>query len=132
MEMDSYIGRNAVVDAVLKIIFDEAENRRVIISSFDPDVCILAALKQPRYPVFFLTEGGTVMYKDHRCNSIEAAVEYAKFAHLAGIVTDCRPILQQPEHVPFVKQQGLLLFTYGAENSDPANVELQKKLELMQ
>jgi len=48
--------RNFYLDTILKIIFDKAKDRRIVISSFDPDICYMCALKQPRYPVFFLTE----------------------------------------------------------------------------
>jgi len=39
-----------------------------MISSFDPDVCTIVAMKQIRIPVFFLTCGGTdgYIYEDKR------------------------------------------------------------------
>lgn len=36
-----------------------AGNRPIILSSFDPSICLLARHKQLRYPVFFLTAAGT-------------------------------------------------------------------------
>lgn len=71
-----YASRNDYVDAVLKVrltrsvvsavshmsrqqtVFDHAGSRRIIFSSFDPDICTITCLKQPSYPVFFLTEAG--------------------------------------------------------------------------
>ena len=35
----------------LQVVFEEGIDRKVIFSSFDPDVATLARLKQPRYPV---------------------------------------------------------------------------------
>lgn len=46
------------VDTILSVIFDNAHERPIIISSFDPDIALMCKLKQLRYPVFFLTTGG--------------------------------------------------------------------------
>ena len=35
----------------MQVVFEEGIDRKVIFSSFDPDVATLARLKQPRYPV---------------------------------------------------------------------------------
>jgi glycerophosphodiester phosphodiesterase len=44
-------------------------------SSFDPDVCTMLSLKQPRYPVFFLTHSGHPnAYVDARYGSLNAAI----------------------------------------------------------
>ena len=42
----------------LQVVFEEAGQRKIIFSTFDPDCATLARLKQPRYPVFFLTCAG--------------------------------------------------------------------------
>ena len=42
----------------LQVVFEEAGERKIIFSTFDPDCATLARLKQPRYPVFFLTCAG--------------------------------------------------------------------------
>lgn len=51
---------NAVVDAVLKVVYDAATDsqRSVIFSSFNPAVCTAANWKQPNYAVFFATHAG--------------------------------------------------------------------------
>lgn len=51
--------RSHFVDAVLRVVLEEGAGRRVIFSTFDPDCATLLSLKQPRFPVFFLTCGGT-------------------------------------------------------------------------
>lgn len=51
---------NAVVDAVLKVVYDAAAEiqRSVIFSSFNPAVCTATNWKQPNYAVFFCTNAG--------------------------------------------------------------------------
>lgn len=91
--------RNDYVNTILQVTFDYAADRKCMFSSFDPDICYLLASKQVRYvqlfvynsnnqsfylffipsfPVFFLTEGGTVITDDPRKNSLEAAIQFAQ------------------------------------------------------
>lgn len=128
--------RNEYVDTILNVVFDCAGDRYEIIlsdfrniffSSFDPDVCILLRLKQPRYPVFFLTHGGTEVFSDIRMNSIQQAIRFAKSNHLMGIVSHAHPVIRTPQLVRSVKRTGLLLCTYGTENNEVANVDLQER-----
>ena len=43
--------RNRYVDGILDCVFQNAAQRQVMFSSFDPDICLLLSLKQSRYPV---------------------------------------------------------------------------------
>lgn len=87
----------------------------------------MLSYKQPNYPVFFLTEGGTEQTCDVRCNSLKEAVRFAKFADLLGIVTVSDPLVEAPYLIKVIKENGLLLFSYGQLNNDAANVELQQR-----
>lgn len=131
--------RGAFVDRVLDVIVadEEAaaaagrEPRRLMFSSFCPDVCLQLARKQARYPVFLLTEGGThdAPYFDWRWNSLGAAVAFARGAGLMGVVTEATPILQCPSLIRVVQQEaGLVLATYGRANNDAAAVVRQQRL----
>eukprot|EP01027_Heterolobosea_sp_BB2_P010917 GEZU01015947.1.p1 GENE.GEZU01015947.1~~GEZU01015947.1.p1 ORF type:complete len:123 (+),score=37.11 GEZU01015947.1:245-613(+) len=98
-------------------------------SSFDPDVCVMLSMKQPRYPVFFLTDAGSGgTSPDPRCNSLQAAIRFARSANLLGIVSNARPLVEEPILIETVKEVGLILCTYGKENNDVKNVELQNRL----
>jgi len=59
---------NTYVDTVLKVIYDHAGTRNIVFSSFHPDICRHMCLKQPTFPVFFLTEAGCqrLFGSDHR------------------------------------------------------------------
>jgi len=113
----------------LKATFEECkEKRRLIFSSFDPDICLLLSLKQPRFPVFFLTEGGSALYPDARMNSLDAAIAFAKSTRLRGIVSFVDPVLNNPDKVKIAKNIGLAFFTYGEKNMDPKICEIQKSI----
>lgn len=60
-------------------------------------------MKQPNYPVFFLTDSGYDTCYDYRCNSLQEAVRFAKFADLLGIVSKCDPLVQAPNLCRVVK-----------------------------
>lgn len=129
-DMERYFAvaeRNIYVDTILKVIFDFAQDRKCIISSFDPDICYLVAAKQVRYPVFFLTEGGTIKTTDSRKNSVEAAIHFAQTARLFGIVCDNRPILADLSLIKKCHEANLLLFTYGDSNTIFEYVKIQKE-----
>lgn len=121
---------NLFVDRILQEVYNHDQthpDRNIIFSSFHPDICLLLNMKQPNYPVFFLTDGGTSVMADRRCNSIQGAVRFATSIDLLGIVTHSEPILQAPNLVKGIKESGLLVFTYGAGNNDVDNAKLQRR-----
>lgn len=124
----SHIELNTFVDSILRCVYDHAvpQDRKVIFSSFHPEICLMLNFKQPNYPVFFLTDCGYFPMADVRCNSIQEAVRFAKAADLLGVVTASEPVLEAPRMVREIKETGLLLFTYGALNNDVANARLQR------
>jgi len=126
-ENEIYPERNLFVDSILKVIFNCAGNRVIILSSFEPDICLLCALKQPKFPVFFLTNAGTATFRDPRCNSLEAAVKFAKTYHLLGIVSECAPFIENTDLIQQVKHEGLVLLTWGDQNNNPKYAKLQQE-----
>jgi len=127
-KMSNYLERNDYCDKILSIVFDNAKSRPILFSCFDPDICAILAKKQPRYPVFFLTEGevGERSY-DFRCTSLKNATVFAASAGLRGIVTDSKPLLKDISVIHDMHLHGLLVFTYGADNNIPEKVDLQRR-----
>ncbi|KAI9278328.1 Glycerophosphoryl diester phosphodiesterase family-domain-containing protein [Phascolomyces articulosus] len=127
-ELHQFQEINIFVDTILECVYNNAEqDRRIIFSSFHPEICVALNLKQPNYPVFFLTDAGTLPMADVRCNSIQGAVRFAKQADLLGIVTASEPILDAPRMTTIIKESGLLLFTYGVLNNEVEHAIAQKK-----
>ncbi|KAF9988609.1 Glycerophosphocholine phosphodiesterase [Mortierella antarctica] len=121
---------NRFVDRILQEVYDHDQthpDRNIIFSSFHPDICLLLNMKQPNYPVFFLTDGGTSVMADRRCNSIQGAVRFATSIDLLGIVTASQPIIDAPILIKGIKETGLLVFTYGADNNNIENARLQRR-----
>lgn len=116
---------NAWVDTVLKTVFDNADGRDIIFSSFNPDICLMLSVKQPSFPVLFLSEGGTEYMADVRASSLQEGIRFAKRWDLLGVVSAARPLIQCPRLVNVVKESGLVCVTYGTDNNEPENARLQ-------
>ncbi|KIK65608.1 hypothetical protein GYMLUDRAFT_363223 [Collybiopsis luxurians FD-317 M1] len=102
---------NQVVDAVLKTIYqtsmsqsqDSNRNfrRRIMFTSFSPDICAALNWKQPNYAVFLASHCGKNVdrttrpigfdsgdNKDRRLSSLAATVEFARMNNLLGVFVD--------------------------------------------
>ncbi|GJN27798.1 hypothetical protein PR202_gb15849 [Eleusine coracana subsp. coracana] len=110
------------------VVSENADARPIMFSSFHPDAALLMRKLQDKYPVYFLTKGGTEVFTDARRNSLEAAVRLCLAGGLQGIVSEVRPILRQPSVVAQIKDAQLSLLTYGQLNNVPEVVYVQHLL----
>lgn len=125
-EMDTYaVELNSFVDTVLEKVYDLGGGRRVIFSSFNPDICLLLSFKQPSIPILFLTDAGTSPVGDIRASSLQEAVRFASRWNLLGVVTAAEPLVLCPRLVKVVKESGLVCVSYGTANNDGEKVKLQ-------
>ncbi|KAH9947260.1 cyclin-dependent protein kinase inhibitor [Amylocystis lapponica] len=126
---------NDVVNSILRAVYDtstgsEVGRRAVVFTSFSPDVCAALNWKQPNYPVFFASQCGerssappsaTALsmddVHDHRLSSLDSAVEFSKLNNLLGVLLDARLLTQVPSLIQGVKDLGLLVGTFGAQQS---------------
>lgn len=93
---------NLYLDTILDVVLRYAGDRRIIFSCFNPDICQVIKLKQNKYPVMFLTIGESrnyPVYKDPRCWSISAAVQYASMIEMLGINVHTEDLLRDPSLV---------------------------------
>lgn len=124
-EMDTYaVELNSFVDTVLTKVYDLGKKRKIIFSSFNPDICLLLSFKQPNIPILFLTDAGVSPVGDIRASSIQEAIRFASRWNLLGIVSAAEPFCISPRLVKVVKESGLVCVSYGVLNNDPAKVEV--------
>lgn len=125
-EMDQYaVELNTFVDTVLQVVYDHSNQRRIVFSSFNPDVCLMLSFKQPSIPVLFLTDAGTSEVGDKRAGSLQEAIRFAGRWNLLGIVSAADPLVMCPRFIRMVKENGLVCMTYGVLNNDPKNVRVR-------
>ncbi|KAF8667260.1 hypothetical protein HU200_052928 [Digitaria exilis] len=88
-----------VLQAVLKVVFEHADGRPIIFSSFQPDAAQLIRKLQDKYPVYFLTNGGTQTYADPRRNSLEEAIKLCVDGGLQGSCRSNVPEVVYVQHL---------------------------------
>ncbi|KAI7754581.1 hypothetical protein M8C21_003771, partial [Ambrosia artemisiifolia] len=115
-----------VLEVILKVVNEHANERPIIFSSFQPDAALLMKKLQQRYPVYFLTNGGTELYDDVRRNSLEEAKKVALEGGLDGIVSEVKAVFRNPSAVREIKGAKLSLLTYGKLNNFPETVHVQR------
>lgn len=118
---------NRYIDAILACVYENAGNRKIFFSTFHPDVCRMLVLKQPNFPVFFLTcSGYWEKFSDPRAMSLRGAVRFASMCGAVGVVSEAKGLVQYPELIREVKSRGLLLVTWGKVNNEIRNIEIQR------
>ncbi|XP_063972976.1 glycerophosphocholine phosphodiesterase GPCPD1-like isoform X1 [Diachasmimorpha longicaudata] len=132
-ELNHPFDLNTYLDIILKVTLDHGGDRKIVFSSFNPDICAMIRLKQNKYPVVFLTQGITMKYPtyhDPRCQTIPMAMLHAISADILGINVHTEDILRDPSHVQIVRDRGLIIFCWGDDNNDKATIQHLKKLGL--
>lgn len=131
-EMDTYaVELNSFVDTVLTKVYDMSaspqKKRKLLFSSFNPDICLLLSFKQPSIPVMFLTDAGVCPVGDIRASSLQEGIRFASRWNLLGVVSAAEPFCNSPRLVRVVKESGLVCVSYGHLNNDNAMVQQQVK-----
>ncbi|KAL8248648.1 hypothetical protein R6Q59_005516 [Mikania micrantha] len=114
-----------VLQVILKVVHENALERPIIFSSFQPDVALIMKKLQHKYPVYFLTNGGNEIFTDVRMNSLEEAKKHAISGGLDGVVSEVRGVFRNPSVVREIKESNLSLLTYGKLNNIPEAVHVQ-------
>ncbi|KAG2444173.1 hypothetical protein HYH02_009112 [Chlamydomonas schloesseri] len=99
--------------------------RRIMFSSFDPDVCVELRRRQSRYPVYYLSGCGLYAHADARRTSIPAALSFAAEKGMRGVVMPASVLLQHMDTVANAGASRLELMTYGLENNDLGALQAQ-------
>ncbi|KAJ6037686.1 uncharacterized protein N7446_010324 [Penicillium canescens] len=120
---------NTFINEILAHVCRVKSGRRIMLSSFSPEVCILLAIKQNTYPVLFITNAGKLPISDMeiRASSLQAAVRFAKRWDLNGIVFSSETLVMCPRLVGYVKNSGLICGSYGPLNNVSENSKIQKE-----
>ncbi|XP_018370784.1 PREDICTED: glycerophosphocholine phosphodiesterase GPCPD1-like [Trachymyrmex cornetzi] len=132
-ELNHPFDLNMYLDIILKVVLEYGGDRKIVFSSFNPDICAMIRLKQNKYPVVFLTQGITSKYPtyhDPRCQTVPMAMRHALAADILGINVHTEDILRDPSQVKLVKDTGLIIFCWGDDNNDKDTIQYLKKLGL--
>lgn len=126
-----YPDANLLVDRTLQSLLVENDNpnREIAILSFDADICTMFALKQTKFPVFFLhceqRDGDECDDADPRTVSVERGVDYAESQNFAGMVLFSEMVLEDESLATRVRSRGMSVLSYGEHNTEPDLVKHQ-------
>ncbi|CAJ0606664.1 unnamed protein product [Cylicocyclus nassatus] len=129
-ECDHYFERNEFIDVILADLLNNAGNRRIMFSSFDPDICSLISMKQNKYPVLFLCVGETQRYtrfQDQRTSTSLTAVNFAAGADIMGVNFNSEDLLNDPYPVKRANDFRLITFVWGDDLDKKENINYFKK-----
>ncbi|XP_034018549.1 glycerophosphocholine phosphodiesterase GPCPD1 isoform X2 [Thalassophryne amazonica] len=126
--LSTYFNMNTFLDIILSCVLQNSGKRRVIFSSFDPDICTMVRHKQNKYPILFLTQGISDKYPemmDIRCQTTEIAMSFAQSENILGISAHSEELLQNLNHIRAAQSKGLVVFSWGDDNN---NHDIRQKL----
>ncbi|VDN02966.1 unnamed protein product [Thelazia callipaeda] len=130
-ECENYFERNDYIDIILSDVLNNADNRRIVFSSFDPDCCAMLAAKQHLYPVLFLCVGLTTRYEpfvDLRASTSDAAVNFAACIDILGVNFHTEDLLRDASPILRARQFGLISFVWGDDLDNKENIDYFKKV----
>ncbi|TKR80326.1 hypothetical protein L596_014415 [Steinernema carpocapsae] len=128
-ECENYFERNEYIDVILKDVLVHAKGRRIVFSSFDPDICTLISLKQNRYPVLFLCVGLTTRYVpflDERSSTSMMAVNFAAGTQILGVNFHSEDLLRDPAPHCRAAKLGLVSFVWGEDLDSQTHINYFK------
>lgn len=134
MEARRFREINDFVDRIIRVVLENAGNRRIVLESFDADLTVMLRLKQTNFPVIFLSQGMTDRYKryaDMRARSIWNGVYFAQAFDLAGLdlVSDYYLVMGK-ELINFIKDHDLIARAWGNISESSEILETLKGLNL--
>jgi len=122
---------NLFLDQVLRTVLQHGGDRKIIFSSFNPDVCTMIINKQNRYPVLLLTQGENSKYEDFmdpRTWSIRNGVWFVEMSGLLGLSAMAEALMRDPSQMDLVRSKGQVLFCWTDEQNDKETVKYLKQL----
>lgn len=126
-----FVEANFFTNTILLCLSKHISTRAVLLSSFSPEICIMQARKQCRWPVVFGTNSGSWQPTDVCATSLQEAISFAKKWELDGVLLASGPFVLAPNLVGFVKGKGLVCATYGVLNDEVEGAIIVEHHKLM-
>lgn len=129
---EPYFEKNEFIDAILLVVLQHANNRRIVFSTFDVDSAVMLQMKQNKYPVMLLVNGertAEVPYTDVRARSPDVCVRVAQAEKFLGLCINKGEILLDPSLVERAHHAGMIVFGWGIQENEEISSLKQMGLE---
>lgn len=118
---------NQFSDVILSLILKHCGNRKIVLSTFEPDLCIMLHLKQNKFPVMFLTQGKTEKwppFKDPRTQTVETGISFTKAEGLFAICPLTENLLKNEDLIKMCHENNLPILSWGMDNDNHNNLRI--------
>jgi len=122
---------NIFLDQILKTVMKKGGERKIIFSSFNPDICTMIINKQNKYPVLLLTAGENTKYEDFldpRTWSIKNGVLFGEMSGLLGLSAMAEAVTRNPLQLEMVRKHQQIIFVWTDDQNDKDIVKHLKQL----
>jgi len=122
---------NIFLDQILKTVLKHGAERKIIFSSFNPDICTMIINKQNKYPVLLLTAGENSKYddfKDPRTWSIKNGVLFGEMSGLLGLSAMAEAVTKDVSQLEMIHKYNQIIFVWTDEQNDKDTVKYLKQL----
>jgi glycerophosphodiester phosphodiesterase len=120
-----YENMNQMLDRIIDVMIELGGSRSMFFSCFDPIVCAMLRFKQKRFPVFQLFNRKKRWTQKEMVRRVRALAPFHKAIGVEGFVFDSGDLLGSRELVPFLKEYGFVINTYGSLNNTRKGIEEQ-------
>ncbi|KAH9496678.1 Glycerophosphocholine phosphodiesterase gpcpd1 [Bulinus truncatus] len=119
-EIANYFDEDTVVDSIINIVFNDYDQRKIIFTSSQCDICVLLQKKQNRFPVLLQTQAVSSLQDGcYDFRSLETTLEFAVAEKLLGVFLPSVEVARDKNLVTGVHKMGLVLFAGGPESCSP-------------
>lgn len=132
-ESSQSLDKNKFVNTLITTTVRHGNGRPIIFASFETDICTMLRLKQPMFPVIFMTTGESKMwesYKDLRTRSFIEAVNFVQSESILGTASHAGEFLNEPNLLYVGFNLGQAVFLWGIDLNNAKNMEILKNLEI--
>jgi len=122
---------NLFLDQILKTVLKHGAERKIVFSSFNPDICTMIINKQNKYPVLLLTQGENSKYedfKDPRTWSIKNGVLFGEMCGLLGLSAMAEAVTKDVSQLEMIHKYNQIIFVWTDEQNDKDTVKYLKQL----
>lgn len=118
--VEKFCDANEFVDIILDVVLKYRQNRRIIFSTFDINICTFVQRKQNQFPVIYLMDEGSI-FMDLRSRHNKLAVPFAASENFIGICFSEDSAFSDDNFIASVHEKNLRCLFYGDHIGEEEN-----------
>lgn len=124
METGVYFDANFTVDSILKVILEHSCGRKVVLSSYSHDLCVMMSLKQNRFPVVPCIQDYEFLSFKLKETYLQATILSSQAEHFLGLNLQASQVFSCPQLVKVARKMNMTIFAKNFEIGEDIVSEL--------